>query len=76
MHDGRFATLAEVIDFYDSGVKTGPDLDPRLRDPGGGVRRLGLTPRDAGALIAFLESLTDTAFLADSRFSSPFAPGC
>lgn len=76
MHDGRFATLAEVIDFYDSGVKTGPDLDPRLRGPDGGVRRLGLTPRDAGALIAFLESLTDTAFLADSRFSSPFAPGC
>lgn len=76
MHDGRFATLADVIEFYDRGVKTGPDLDPRLRAPDGSVRRLRLTPREAGALIAFLESLTDTTFLADPRFASPFPPGC
>lgn len=76
MHDGRFATLADVVDFYDGGVKSGPGLDARLRDPDGRVRRLGLTPSQAGSLVAFLEALTDTAFLADPRFSSPFPPGC
>jgi cytochrome c peroxidase len=29
MHDGRFATLEEVVDFYASGVRDGPALDPR-----------------------------------------------
>src|SRR5690606_13006067 len=34
MHDGRFATLDEVVDFYASGVRDGPALDPRLRENG------------------------------------------
>ena len=31
MHDGRFATLEEVIDHYSSGVKPHPNLDRRAR---------------------------------------------
>ena len=72
MHDGRFATLAEVIDHYDSGVKPHPNLDPRLRGPNQQPRRMNLTPAEKGALVAFLGTLTDEALLADPKFSDPF----
>ena len=71
MHDGRFATLAEVVDHYDRGIQDGPALDPRLRQDGR-AQRLGLSPDDRAALVAFLMTLTDTAFVADARFSDPF----
>lgn len=32
MHDGRFATLDEVLDHYSHGIQDVPTLDPRLRD--------------------------------------------
>jgi len=67
MHDGRFETLAQVVEFYDRGVQDGPALDPRLRR---GV--LNLTPEDRAALVAFLLTLTDEALIADERFSDPF----
>ena len=67
MHDGRFATLREVVDHYNSGGRFSPTIDPLMR-PGQG---LGLTPQEVGALVAFLEALTDTAFLADPAFSNP-----
>jgi cytochrome c peroxidase len=72
MHDGRFATLEEVVQHYDSGVQPGPAVDPRLLTPAGVPRRLNLSPADRAALVAFMKTLTDTAFLADPRFSSPF----
>lgn len=71
MHDGRFATLAEVIEFYDHGVRDGPALDARLRQSGG-PRRLNLSPADRAALVAFLMTLNDTALAADPRFGNPF----
>src|SRR5213079_3595062 len=33
MHDGRFATLEEVVEFYDSGIVNHPNLSPPLRVP-------------------------------------------
>jgi cytochrome c peroxidase len=84
MHDGRFATLEEVLRFYASRVRPHPGLDPRL-EPGGGASwpapmlaheqtRLGLalTPRDQADLIAFLKTLTDRDFVTDPRFADPF----
>lgn len=71
MHDGRFATLAEVIDFYDHGIQGGPALDSRLRQ-GSGPQRLNLSAADRAALAAFLMTLTDTALIKDARFSDPF----
>ena len=71
MHDGRFATLAEVIEFYDHGIQDGPALDPRLRQ-GSGPRRLNLSADDRAAIAAFLMTLTDEKFIADPRFSDPF----
>ena len=71
MHDGRFATLAEVVEFYDRGVEEGPALDPRLRQ-GSAPRRLNLSAEDRAALVAFLMTLSDTALTTDARFSDPF----
>ena len=71
MHDGRFATLAEVVDFYASGVQDGPALDPRLRqrrEP----RRLALSTADRAALVAFLKTLDDPVLTTDPRFGDPF----
>lgn len=72
MHDGRFATLREVIDFYDNGVQPHPNLDPRLVGPGGTPLRLNLTPVEKDALEAFMRTLTDDALLTDVKFSDPF----
>jgi len=71
MHDGRFETLAEVVDFYDHGVQQGPALDPRLQR-GGNPQRLNLSAADRAALVAFLMTLSDRALTSDARFSDPF----
>lgn len=77
MHDGRFATLEEVIEHYNSGIQPGPALDPRLRIPPGQPNagqplRLNLSADDKAALIAFLRTLTDDAMLTDPKFGDPF----
>jgi cytochrome c peroxidase len=72
MHDGRFATLREVIDHYDHGLEDSVDLDTRLRDGQGHAARLNLAEQDKAALEAFLGTLTDTGMLADPKFSDPF----
>lgn len=71
MHDGRFVTLAEVVDFYATGVRDGPALDPRLRQ-GREPRRLALSAADRAALVAFLMTLNDPALTTDPRFGDPF----
>lgn len=73
MHDGRFSSLDEVIDFYASKVNHTPNLDARLRERSG-AKRLQLTPADREALLAFLNALTDSTFLAAPEFSDPFIP--
>jgi cytochrome c peroxidase len=51
MHDGSFATLAEVVDFYDRGGAVNPGLDPQLRP-------LKLAATEKQDLIVFLRSLS------------------
>lgn len=72
MRDGRFATLGEVIDHYSGGIADSPNLDPLLRDGAGRPIRFAFDPADRDALIAFLQTLTDEAFLSDPRFANPF----
>ena len=74
MHDGRFATLEQVVEHYVGGVQLGPALDNRLRLPTGQPVRLGLSASDKAALVAFMRTLTDSALMTDARFSSPFRP--
>lgn len=73
MHDGRFASLAAVVEHYASGVRNGPALDNRLRGgPDGQPQRLPLTEADKAALVAFMATLTDETIAADPKFSNPF----
>jgi cytochrome c peroxidase len=66
MHDGRFNSLEEVLDHYDSGVVASKTLDPIL----GKNNTLGisLSSVEKTKLIAFLKTLTDYQFLTDPRF--------
>ncbi len=68
MHDGRFSTLEEVVEFYNSDVQDTPALDESLRNP----VQLGLTPVQLQQLVAFLNTLTDDVFLTSDLFSNPF----
>jgi cytochrome c peroxidase len=75
MHDGRFATLEEVVDHYDSGLAADPNLDPALRDgppTSGAPIRLHLDAEQKAALVAFLKTLSDDTLATDERFSNPF----
>jgi len=72
MHDGRFATLREVVDHYDHGIAGSRDVDSILKDANGVPRQMNLSEPDKQALEAFLNTLTDTAFLTDPKFSDPF----
>lgn len=78
MHDGRFATLEEVIEHYNSGIQMGPTLDNRLRTAGPNGQqqplRLNLTQAEKNALLAFLNTLTDESLLNEAKFSDPFKP--
>ncbi len=81
MHDGRFATLEEVVEFYNSGVVNHPNLSPPLRvppppgAPPGPPLRLNLTAGEKAALVAFLKTLTDHTVETDTKYSDPFNYG-
>ena len=71
MHDGRFETLEEVLEFYSTGIQNHPNLDNVLRDDGE-PRRLNFDEDDVEDLVAFLNTLTDETFINDPKFSDPF----
>jgi cytochrome c peroxidase len=73
MHDGRFATLEDVVNHYNEGIKRSPNLDNVLKtwDTGDAIR-LGLTDPEKSSLVAFLQSLTDESYMDDERYSDPF----
>ena len=71
MHDGRFTTLDEVINFYSERVIWSPTISPlmhHVRDHG--VR---LTLMEKLALKDFLYTLSDSSFLTNPAFSQPAA---
>ena len=72
MHDGRFNTLEEVVEHYNSGVKNHPNLSPQLRALNGQPRLLNLSAADKAALVAFLKTLTDMSVTTDAKYSNPF----
>ena len=68
MHDGRFATLEQVVAHYASGVRRSATLDPNLaKHPDGGVP---LSAADQQALVAFLRTLTDSTFIEHEQFKA------
>lgn len=70
MHDGRFATLEEVLDHYSTGVKDSPFTDQFMQfSSAGGVN---LTEEEKAAIIAFLHTLTDTSLDKNPAYQDPF----
>jgi len=86
MHDGRFQTLEQVVEHYNSGIQANPTLDSRLMQSNfvtdslgvavshGGTApvRLNLTTQQKADLVAFLGTLTDYSFINDPKFADPF----
>ena len=72
MHDGRFNTLQEVIDHYSEHIRPSPTLSPSLKDTTNTPVKLRLSGGEKADLLAFLQRLTDSAFITDPRFSDPF----
>ena len=72
MHDGRFATLGEVVDHYSTMIQNHPNLDGSLRQRNRGPERYDFGADERAALVAFLHTLTDEAFLSAARFADPF----
>ena len=69
MHDGRFETLEEVVDFYSDGIKTSSTVDPLMPNHTGGFH---WTQLEKIQLISFLQTLSDTSFINNIEFSNPF----
>ena len=69
MHDGRFSTLDQVLEFYNSGLVYSPYVSPLMHklEQGGML----LTPNQLTDLKAFLYTLTDHEFLNNPKFSNP-----
>jgi len=72
MHDGRFATLDEVLNHYSHGIANHPNLDSKLRDANGSPLQMNISGEEKTAIIAFLNTLTDYSMITDVRFSNPF----
>ena len=67
MHDGRLATINDVLDHYEYGVSDMNTLDPLLKNDG--ILGIPLTDEDRIVLKSFLKSLTDDKFILDERFA-------
>ena len=72
MHDGRFATLEEVVDHYSDNIESSANLHWTLKDFSGQALRMNLSATDKKALVAFLHTLTDSRYINDPKFSDPF----
>ncbi len=62
-HDGRFPAIFNVLDHYRSSVVDGPTTDPLVKN------KIPLSNFEIGQLTAFLNALTDSAFIVDQRFA-------
>jgi cytochrome c peroxidase len=73
MHDGRFNTLAEVLDHYSTDIKSNPSLSANLKVIGtNNPKKFNFSEQNKLDLIAFLNTLTDETLCTDPKFSNPF----
>ncbi len=69
MHDGRFETLDEVIEFYSKHLINTPYIDPLMHHiVNDGIQ---LTPNEKADLMAFIKTLRDEEFLTNPVFAKP-----
>jgi cytochrome c peroxidase len=72
MHDGRFATLDDVLNHYSHGIADHPNLDSRLKGADNMPIRMNISDQEKTALIAFLNTLTDFSLISNPDLSNPF----
>ncbi len=70
MHDGRYQTLEQVINFYSDSIRHSPTISVNMKKINDGG--LHLTAQEKADLLAFLNTLNDDAFVTDTAFSNPF----
>ena len=69
MHDGRYATLDEVIDYYSHDIHWSPYINPLMHHMAyGGVQ---LTVKEKKDLKAFIRTLKDETFLTNPDYARP-----
>jgi cytochrome c peroxidase len=69
MHDGRFETLDDVIDFYSHHVQNSPYINPLMHHVANNGTQL--TPTEKAELMAFIKTLRDDVFLTNPDFARP-----
>ena len=67
MHDGRFATLNQVLKHYTTGIDSSKTLSKNLKTP------IPLSPHEKVDLVAFLLTLNDEAFVFNKKHQFPRA---
>jgi cytochrome c peroxidase len=67
MHDGRFNTLQEVLQHYNTGFKVNDYTDPKLAI----LPKYRMTQQEMEDIITFLKTLTDYEFLSNPKFAKP-----
>ncbi len=72
MHDGRFATIEDVVDHYSTGIQNTPELHPLLKDNSGSPMAMNFSNDEKEDLIAFLKTFDDEEFLTNPLYSDPF----
>jgi len=78
MHDGRFASLEEVLDHYNEHIQNSQTLDVLILEASNeqinptAPIKLHLAQKEKEAIIAFLHTLTDQQFITNEKFSDPF----
>jgi len=65
MHDGRFATLYQVVNYYSDGLRPSTYISPPLKN------RLLFSASEKVDLVAFLLTLSDKNFIFNKEFGPP-----
>lgn len=72
MHDGRFATIEDVVEHYSEGIQANPALHEDLKDSAGNPMAMNFSDNEKLDLITFLRTFDDEEFLTNPIYSDPF----
>jgi len=70
MHDGRFNSLEEVLDFYSENVQPNLYIDSKMTFAHQGGNHL--SSDEKRKIILFLNTLNDSVFIQNNNYSNPF----
>lgn len=67
MHDGRFSSLEQVVNHYNTGIQSHPNLAPQLAS----AVPNRMNSQEMQDLVAFLNTFTDESFLTNPAYGKP-----